>query len=311
MGLFGRIRWPGRGGGELLCPSARCGHRGRALATGGPAKCAVCRQALPAGDGAGFPVRAIALLGTDRCGQSSWLVRSFEEITREAERYRFSVEGQESQWEENLKALSLGRPVPSTPALPGIAWCLDFALYGDCRRVYVYDTAAEEVSDPRRLTRHQNLRHVDGLVVVVDPFGLGLVRQRYGHAIQDLRPPVRPTAQSFGETQLAVLLQSLGVARVEPRSGIWDVAVAVVVTKLDVLGLGRRLGSETRSTIEDIHEACRAQMAQWGFENMIRALDSHFCRVRFFGTWPGSRGPFAPGNALRWMFEESVGGGDH
>jgi hypothetical protein len=186
-----------------------------------------------------------------------------------------------------------------------VAWCLDFVLGGACRRLYVYDIAAQEASDVRRLTRHRSLARLSGLALVLDPFGLAAVRERYGHAIRDLRPPVSPTPQSFGEAELAVVMQSLAACRPSPRGGVWNLSVAVVVTKLDVLGLGRRLGSETASP-EDIHRACRNQAAEWGFENMIRALDAHFRRVRFFGAWPGSRGAFAQGNALLWMYDEAA-----
>jgi hypothetical protein len=134
---------------------------------------------------------------------------------------------------------------------------------------------------------------------------LAVARQRYLDAVSDLRPPVSPTPEAFNETHLAVLLKTLEVHREPPSAGVWDLAVAVVMTKLDVLGLGRRLGSE-RTSADEISRACRAQAAEWGFDNMTRALETHFRKVRFFAAWPGSRGPFASGNALQWMFEETA-----
>jgi hypothetical protein len=251
-------------------------------------------------------MRAVALLGSEHCGQTSWLIRGFDAITQSGERYRFPVDGQEQQWEEYLKTLNFGRTVPSTPGLPGVAWCLDFASNGACNRLYLFDIAGEEAADPRRLTRHRNFRYLDGLVLAIDPFGLDPVRRRYGHTIETLRPPVRPTGRPFGETHLSAILRTLEMCRQAPRAGTWDIPVAVLMTKMDVLGLGQRLGSEVSSTGEDIHRACRRQLSEWGFENMIRAIESHFRRVRFFGTWPGAQGPFAPGNALLWMFDETA-----
>jgi hypothetical protein len=241
------------------------------------------------------------MAGSERCGQSSWLTRGFADLTAQAERYRFAITGQEGQWEEAERVLSLGNSLPRTPGMPGIAWCLDTVQNGVGRRVYVYDIAADELTEQPRLGRHRSLRQLSGLAIVIDPFGLDLVRQRYGHVIQNLRPPVRPTPRSFGETELNLVLRSFEVCRPAPPNGVWNLSVAVIVTKLDVLGLGAQMESLAAGAGGQIHEACRVQLSEWGFANMVRALDSRFRSVRFFPTWPGASGACAPGNALRWF----------
>src|ERR1035438_3307974 len=101
--MWRRFGWRFRGDGPLLCPRANCARRVPAPKDGAPT-CPACRQALPATDGAGFTTRAVALVGSDHCGQTSWLMRGFDGISRESERYRFAVDGQEKQWEESLHA---------------------------------------------------------------------------------------------------------------------------------------------------------------------------------------------------------------
>jgi len=301
---WGRLMGRDRGGG-LCCPSAVCARAGIPAGGLAPQVCPVCGQTLPLADGAAFPSRKVAVVGSERCGQTSWIVRAFDDLTRESERFRFPIEGQEQRWEDQLRALSLGNPLAATPSHPGVALCLDFTQRGICRRLYVYDSAAQESGEACRLARHRNFKYLNGLVVVLDPFGLAPVRHRYGQMIVGLRPPVSPSPDAFAEGRLAVVLRALEVHRPTPPGLCWELDVAVVITKLDVLGLGRRLGSE-QSSPDEIHAACQTQVAEWGFDNMSRALAAHFRRVRFFATWPGAHGAFAASNALQWMFEEAA-----
>jgi len=302
-------RFPGWRGAKVLCPNASCGHQGWgvAVASGGtPEVCARCHQPLPRGNGRTPAPRALAVLGTERCGKTSWLVRGLDALCMGSDSYTFPLEGQEEQWRAWRQALDLGRVVPPTPAVPGVAWCLDRVQDGRHQRLYVYDTSGLEAVDPQRLARHRSFQHLDGLVLVVDPFGLPVVQRTYGTAVRTMRPPVEPTTRAFGEVHLAAVLQALDTFRPRPLDGRWTLSVAVVVTKLDVMGLIRTLGDERSATEASVEAACRRQLQAWGFENMLRQLDFHFRRVRYFASTPRGNGPFSPGHPLLWSLDVAV-----
>lgn len=301
--LLKRRRIPQWGSPNVLCPSDACGHTGRAVVTGkaAAAKCQACGAQLPKTDRRTPLPRTVVVLGTPRCGQTSWLMRGFKALRESADQFSFLVENQEDCWRSNEIALNLAKRLPPTPAILPVAWCVEYESNGFHERLYVHDVSGCETVDPHRIARHQCWKHVNGMVLVVDPFGLPAVRRKYGQAIQSLRPPIEPTSQAFSGEHLAAVIQAMTAYRVPRRRGHWNVSVAVVVTKLDALGLIRNFGSEPGSTLESVDTACRNHLMQWGFGNMIREFELRFDKVRYFANGSQGRDAFSPANPLRWL----------
>jgi hypothetical protein len=228
-------------------------------------------------------------------------MRAFRTLRESADHFSFLIEGQEDCLLSNVSALSLAKKLPPTPAILPVAWCAEYESNGLRERFYVHDVSGCETSVPNRIVRHRSWKHVNGMVVVVDPFGLPAVQRKYGQAIQSLRPPIEPTSQAFSGQHMAAVIQAMTAYRVPRRRGRWSVSVAVVVTKLDALGLIRNFGNEQRATPESVDAACRNYLVQWESGNLIREFELRFARVRFFASSSHGQGAFSPANPLRWL----------
>lgn len=293
-----------RRGPAALCPHDSCGHLGRGILTGQDDtvfRCSRCQHRLP-GCGSKATHLAIALLGSPHCGQTSWLLRCLDCSRERMDRMSFVLDGQEAQWRGALSALGLGTPPQKTPPVPGTAWCVECVKGGAARRLYLYDVGGDEVSERERLSRHQCFRHVGALIVMIDPFGFPELQKKYGALVRGMRPPVAPTSRTFSEEDLVTLLQTLEAARPAPRDGRWDLSVAVVVTKLDVLGLARHFEADIAGSPGN-EQTCRKKLEEWGFGNMLRRLELHFARVACFATHARGSGTFSPANPLMWALD--------
>jgi len=268
-----------------------------------PGVCANCHQLLPAVASHASSVRSLAVLGVERCGKTSWLMRGITQFAVER-RVAFPLDGQHAAWQSLWRLLEFGKRMRPTPALPGTGWCLDVAGESAPRRIYIYEISGADCSDPGKLARYRALQHVDSLVLVVDPFGLPWARDRYGEAARSMRPPAEPATSAYGEAHLAALMQTLSALRLQPTGARWPIAAAVVVTKLDVIGLFRHFASKDPSA-ETAEGACRERLTEWGFANMMRALDLRFLAVRYFACYPQGTGAFSAANPLRWLLADA------
>ena len=298
----------GRERAKVLCPNGLCGHVGRGAPPGAEGRahvCRKCRQALPRGSRNGAEPVVVMVVGTHWCGKTSWLVRGIGRLSEGPYELEFPIEGQAEAWRALKGGLDCGRPVPATPAVPGAAWCIDFFKGKAGRRAYVHDTGGSDEGDAAVFMRYRILGRVDALVAVVDPFGIPAVWKKHGPAVKDMRPAVRPSREAFGATQVSSLLQALETLRKGRRRERWEIPVAVVLTKLDVLGLGRSFGDCATATVESVDLACRKQLEQWGYGNLERLLEARFCRSVFFACQPTGAGAFSADAPLVWAVEEA------
>jgi hypothetical protein len=246
----------------------------------------------------------LAVLGTERCGKTSWLVRGLDAFCSETGDGGFPLAGQADRWLLFRQALGLGKVIPPTPPVPGSAWCRDWVKDGRRQRLYVHDLSGQETADPHRLARYRCFRQLDGMVIVVDAFGLEVVGRKFGPLVRNMRPPVEPSPRSFAGEHLGALVQALEMSGPAPLNAPRPLPVAVVVTKLDVMGLIRGFG-EAQASAAEAQTACRRQLAAWGWANMLQALEARFQPVAYFACEPSGKGAHSPAAPFRWLLEVS------
>ncbi len=140
--------------------------------------------------------------------------------------------------------------------------------------LYLFDSPGKHFTTMEQLGRKHTLEHVDGLVLIVDPFSLptgpGALERR------DERNPVTPLQQVVG-TFLVGVTQALLASPMEQS----DVPLAVVLSKCDVLSDADRqkLGSPESAGAS---ARCRELLARLGAANELRALEHRFAHVRYF-----------------------------
>jgi len=287
---------------KVLCPAAACGHWGSPVFGMDGKACAECGGRLP---DLGHPSKkpsVLAVAGTPQCGKTTWLAQACEVMQRGPENWRIRCSGSSESWESLRKAAYLGKPPPSTPALPGTAWQLARVKERHLDHVFIHDTAGAEWADTQRLARYRAFQRLDGLVLVMDPFALPGLSRQYGSFVRDLRPPVMVAREPFGDAHLSNLFQVLELFGCEVR----NVSVAVVVTKLDVMGLSLKFESAQNATLASGTGNCKRLLMEWGMANTIRLLENRFCRVAFFASFPSTKGIFSAANPINWSLGADI-----
>ena len=219
-----------------------------------------------------------------------------------SESFTFPIDGQAERWNRHKAILDCGKAFSPTVAVPGVAWCVDLVKDGAARRVYIHDTSGQEAHSGNLLLRHRSLCRANVLVLVLDPFGIPSVWKRYGKAVRMMRPPVR-RALPFDTRHLSALLRTLQKLRTAPRQNQWDISLAVVLSKMDVLGLSRDFGDPKTATQASVEKTCREHLARWGLENVMRILEARFSEVAYFACQPFGDPPFSPETSLLWALQ--------
>ena len=298
-------RLPKLFGSRVLCPSGSCSHFGRGVSsdTRGLRFCRKCRQGLPCDSACASDPLVITALGTERSGKTNWLIRGLCGMKEASESFTFPIDGQAERWDRHMAILDCGKAFSPTVAVPGVAWCVDLVKDGAAHRVYIHDTSGQEAHSGKLLLRHRSLCRANVLVLVLDPFGIPSVWKRYGKAVQTMRPPVRRALHPFDVRHLSALLRTLQTLRTAPRQNQWDIPLAVVLSKMDVLGLSRDFGDPETATRASVEKACREHLAGWGLENVMRILEARFSKVAYFACQPFGDPPFSPETSLLWALQ--------
>jgi len=156
--------------------------------------------------------------------------------------------------------------------------------------VYCYDAAGELFQDWEELRRHPYYGYIHGLIFLVDPFSLPQVRLDRGPEIL-----AQTHLQPSDESPQDVYTRVVGILRtcVGGRGRLNRHPCAVVLTKMDALGLETEVGGKVRAWLQN-HEA----------DDLVRAIELDFSRVEYFacsslGRSPdGGSDPFTPRGVL-------------
>lgn len=188
--------------------------------------------------------------------------------------------------------------------------------------LYVYDPAGELFASKEAVGRQGYLRHLHGIVLLVDPLSLPMVRQALGESLLEGLEGLRPAEEHVDDVYSRVI-GGLREVAVDAKVGIRHVPVAVVVTKTDAFGLaeaidGWPLGPPTGKAPggEDELQAqrVRAWLSARGGGNLVRSIESDFKHYRYFAvsalgrTPSASGGEFLPRGLLpvwQWLLEQN------
>jgi hypothetical protein len=259
------------------------------------AVCQKCGKPLRAGSGALRDVR-IPIFGDTSAGKTRFLyagLNSLIEATQQA-RIPFGFPDEESENEASV-ALDLIRSgqdtVKTSRTLPTALTCRIGAGL-DTSLVHLFDAAGEDYKDAQL---HDSLGFLDrghGLVYVLDPFSVGLVRDRVAgqntSAIGLANAAAGDPETAYGE--VVTRLRDSGVEASGQR-------LAIVVSKADLLSTG---GIE----LPDDSEAIKDWLMKAGVHNLVLSAQREFAEVRYFAVASvatAHRRSRDPGTPLRWL----------
>jgi Double-GTPase 2/Sporulation and spore germination len=258
-----------------------------------PAACQRCGKPLRRGSGVFRDVR-IPIFGDTSAGKTRFLYAGLDSLLEATQRDHipFGFPDQESQNQASL-AFDLIRSgqdtVKTSRTLPTALTCRIGAGPGSTL-AHLFDAAGEDYHDAQL---HDSLGFLDrghGLVYVLDPFSIGVVRDRVAgqKAVGLANAAAGDPETAYGE--VVSRLRDSGVEASGQR-------LAVVVSKADLLSAGGIELPEDSAAIKD-------WLMQAGVHNLVLSAGREFAEVRYFtvaSVAAAHRRSHDPGAPLHWL----------
>jgi hypothetical protein len=258
------------------------------------AECKRCKKALPKGAGAVRDIR-IPVFGDANAGKTRFLYASLNSFMAEAERasvpVTFPDQGTAEEVRRGRELIKAGRNTSKTSP-GGVAITLRLRDGQQSDLIHMFDAAGEDYSEA---LKYEGLRFLDdsqGLVYVLDPFSVQVIREQLGSQQGEILAAARAAENdpdlAYGE--VISRLRDGGVPVSAQR-------LAVVVSKADLLrGAGLDVPTDS-AAIED-------WLVKTGLQNLVLAMSREFAEVRYFAVASqdvNASLPDDPGVPLRWL----------
>lgn len=289
-------------------------------------KCTECNRPMNREIGSATDVH-IPVVGGPSTGKSNFMIMAFNGFIEEYAPKRgymtaFSDERDQRRYEQEMARLEAGTELGKTPEVTPWAYTLSVKRNG--RRpghlIYLYDAAGEAYLSEDNALLQTYYRYVHGIIFVIDPFSIPVVRSKYENELRTL-DGLRPSSLDL----MAAYERMLRVIEASPRlqrGSRFPQPLAVVISKTDALDLEEQIGDPAATALmssdaslllpEDaVSELVEQFLVNNGMENFVRNLHLQFDNVRFFscsalGRMPGTEvgHPFQPQRALDpflWM----------
>ena len=305
------------------------------------ARCPSCRQSI-AREHVESRRIFVPVMGGPSTGKSAFLFGAVRQLLEhEAHALGFRAElfdkRSEGAYRSAVGMLQAGRPPDKTRDLIPRAFNLSLHKNGKLAfLLYLYDPAGEAYQEAAKLTAHGFHRYLSGMVLIVDPFAIPAVRERYAAQIKQEYGALKPSDLAIEETVDRLLLAleaDFGLA----KRGRVKQPLAIVINKVDAFDLEGVIGEpalKRRLTLptpmnrpldrDAVRNAMlRDQLVAWGEQAFVSRIEGRFANVRYFtcsalGRMPDRTGaelkPSAVLPPLLWIFghadKASFGGKD-
>jgi hypothetical protein len=263
----------------------------------------------------------ILLVGAAAVGKTVFVLQAVRRLRerlggKRGNSVRLDSAEQERRFDEELCELDLGQVPRKTSGDTVTALGIAIRLKTPRRfrgLLQIFDAPGEHFESEREFGRKQILKHLGGIVLIVDPFSLPSLAPREASGQEGSATPFDQVISS--------LLGALTTHGVLERGRKCSVPLAVVLGKVDALSdttAGEFATFAGREPSDDISTRCQRMIEALGGGNSMRALEQSFEKKRFFavsalGRTPDPRDtrPFEPLGVeapLLWLagLEESL-----
>jgi hypothetical protein len=260
--------------------------------------CPACLWELDLDFGQGTTIN-IPLIGAVSAGKTSFIITSLDTfIATYINNYGYKINFTNLVYQGNFnirkRELAHGqRPAPTHEIVP-----LAFSLKIEAPRkrvpaiAFFYDPAGEIVQSDVHMIRQKYYKYVHGCIFVIDPCSIPAYYIAHKQEIDQLRSVLGPSRLSTADEIMSQLTKTLERYRDIKRWGRYPMSVAVVITKVDALGLENVIGltaAEIQARMEKdktpgdaMHTLVQDFLEQHGLSNLVRRLDWEFSDVRYF-----------------------------
>ena len=286
-----------------------------------------CEQPIDAEIDTRSSTSVIVLIGPPNSGKTGFMISAMDALIKEVcPKYfldsRFTDVRSEEFYEDERRSIietgSTRKTVENKPPAFNV-----FLTSKDQRirhQVYFFDAAGEIFLATERMQSHYQFKHITGGVIVIDPFSLPGVKQKYAAKLRSEGLEGLITQENtidIIDRFLIGMQKHFGLK----QEKVVKCPYAVVVTKADLCNLHEELHQKTASTgLISIERRkaessfIRSQLQGWGAAGLISQIEMRFSNTMYFVASPirlrktskGRQGQLANvgvADALVWMLE--------
>jgi len=277
-----------------------------------------CRRPLIHSSLGELPEWPVAIVGGVSAGKTIYLLQAIRELRKHFGHHaRIDSHTQEQDYQRQMGLLDSGQVVAKTAGDVMLAQALAVRVpKGPQFLLYLYDKPGEDFARMQRLGQMQVLRHLKGIVLLVDPFSLPELAG-HGRKLGGLNPSEAPFSRI-----VHTLIQGLNAMTLKRPEEKCRIPLAVVLSKADALptrdypflaGLSLDGG---HASADALSQRCRDALYKLGGGTNVRDLEMNFTTVRYFactalGRLPDLRNvkPFQPVGVVApmlWLLEGQI-----
>lgn len=280
--------------------------------------CPTCRRDLPAAIGRATNLH-IPLVGGPSAGKSYLLAAATHELHNGPVAKQLGLTttlptaDHEQQVQRRIERLKQGSRLAKTSDADENVSAVTLQLRTATKRLpqllYLYDAAGEHYGTQNRAMQQVYYKYVGGIFLVIDPFSLPAVRERYAAKLQ-----ASATVAPSTETPEDIYMRMLDVLRTydaHPER----VPVAVILTKADAFDLDEHVGEAAadrlmarypnlRQKADALNILVQQFLVDNGATNVVLNLRNQFERVRYFSVSVVAEDRYQPQRVtapLAWM----------
>lgn len=290
--------------------------------------CQSCHRALDDVIGQG-PNINIPIVGGPSSGKTSYIVtatQAFKNTYEKEHGYAISFTNpvDRQNFESRIRQLSMGVQLAKTSEISPQAYNLEIKAPQTQipTIVFIYDAAGEAFATDAEISLQTYYKYIHACIFIIDPCAIPAYRRTHYNDIECIRRALGPSSLDVTEVYDR-MIRMLEIYRGLKRSGSYKLPAAVVVTKVDALGLQDEIGIPavqrlmtndwSYKTQEEASNALILDFLQkYGFANLLRDLEMHFSEIRYFSCSALGRLPLEENKAafistgvldpLVWLF---------
>jgi hypothetical protein len=239
----------------------------------------------------------IALVGGSGTGKTVFFRQAVRELQKDLKtlpgtKIRIGSPEQERELANDLYLLDKGQVPEKTDTGTVRAFGLEVRIPKRLRSLlYIFDSPGEHFQALEKFGHKHVMKHVTGIILLVDPFSLPMLSSHPNARQKGLKPSETPFQRI-----VEVLVAGINVTRSIQSSQQCPIPLAVVLNKIDALPttdfpfLAALCHPQTHSP-SHLHQYCRQALEKLGGQNGIQLLEQKFTDVKYFACSALGRTP--------------------
>ncbi|CCQ63065.1 Serine/Threonine protein kinase [Crocosphaera watsonii WH 0401] len=276
-----------------------CNHELKTLTYFGEDKllskiCPECKRPI---EGIGGINAHIPIVGLPNSGKTHYMYMGLKQLKEEyapAHSLEVKLPNQThlQQYEDSINSLKTGQTLLKNSAADDSAKALNLEVKKSNQAVpnllYLYDVAGEYINADELAELQKYFEYVNGAFLIIDPFSIPQVHQKYEEERQDNASPSLQDLEASYERMLYLF-----ETKTKKKRDKFSQPIAIIITKVDSCDLEQQIGtlaaqqymaknSDVNNEQDAINILVKQFLDDYGAGNLVRNIEGNFSDVRFF-----------------------------